>query len=152
MKEISLTQGKVALVDDADHGWLSAQKWHAARRGRIFYAMRNEVIRGKRTKVLMHRLITGFALTDHVDCDGLNNQRSNLRAATHSQNHHNVDMISSNSSGVKGIHWDACRCRWVAKIKVMGRTLHVGRFLDLDDAAIALRARRLEIFGEFARG
>ena len=102
MREIPLTQGKTALVDDEDYEGLSQFRWFAHKNGKTFYAARsmNPGI------VKMHRFILGVVdpkiEVDHEDCNGLNNQRSNLRRATHGENQHNRGLYRNNPSGYKG--------------------------------------------------
>ena len=91
MREICLTMGKVAIVDDEDYGELSRFKWHAVRDGRVFYAVRNSPRRGgeRGRLIYMHRQLLEAEpgqRVDHIDRDGLNNSQSNLRFASHSMN------------------------------------------------------------------
>lgn len=97
MKTIPLTRGKYALVDDGDFEYLNQWKWHAQFIKGIWYACRGVRqpkiaigIPGKVVRILMHRVITGatgrWEIVDHIDHDGLNNQRHNLRIVTNSQN------------------------------------------------------------------
>jgi hypothetical protein len=97
MKLIPLTQGKFAMVDDADFDWLNQWNWQANLIKGIWYATRGirepkiaRGIYGKVVRVSMHRVILDlkdrWELGDHLDGNGLNNQRSNLRKATNSQN------------------------------------------------------------------
>ena len=100
MKEIKLTQGKVALVDDEDFDFLNQWKWCAHKDGNNFYAVRVDYSNGRANKkfLSMHRVLLGLTdpkiFPDHKDGDGLNNQRYNLRIATPSQN-----VINSKTSG-----------------------------------------------------
>ena len=85
MREIPLTQGKVALVDDADYEWLSKHKWYCLKTAKLEYAAREE----NGTTVYMHREILGFPKgvdIDHFDGDGLRNVRNNLRICSHEKN------------------------------------------------------------------
>src|SRR3989304_2105986 len=89
MKEIQLSQGKVALVDDEDFEMLNRYKWSAMRGANTYYAYTHIILEsGKRTSIAMHRVImqtpVGYE-TDHRDRNGLNNQRFNLRICTHSK-------------------------------------------------------------------
>lgn len=94
MREIPLTQGKVALVDDEDYERLTRHKWYAVRAPHTFYACRN-LPSPQKGPVGMHRAVLGLPprvgpdgiLADHWDGDGLNNQRSNLRQATTNPRH-----------------------------------------------------------------
>lgn len=91
MKQIKLTQGKVALVDDADYDWLNQWNWYAKRPwyGGHFYAARGPRKNGKRTTVYMHRLITNCPRdyeVDHINADTLDNRRANLEIVTKKQN------------------------------------------------------------------
>jgi len=154
MVEIPLTQGKIALVDDRDAALVrSYGSWHAARRGRRWYAASSEP--GNRAhRVLMHRLIMGAERgldIDHINHNGLDNRRENIRVSTHSTNDANVPKRAGTSSQYKGVTWDAWAGRWKAGIKVNYRSIHLGRFDDEKDAARAYDAAALEHFGEFAR-
>lgn len=97
-REIPLTRGLVAIVDDEDYEELSKYRWHASSKG---YARRREYVNGKYVNILMHRQITGFALTDHADGKGWNNRRANLRNADNSLN--NLNSVARAASGFKGV-------------------------------------------------
>src|SRR5688500_12272183 len=106
-KEISLTRGQVAIVDNADFGWLSQWKWYATKHRNTYYADRNGYIsHTKHDTIRMHRLIldapTGIHV-DHIDGNGLNNQRSNLRLCTNQQNLANRPPLPGKSSQYKGV-------------------------------------------------
>lgn len=153
MKEIPLTHGLVALVDDEDFEWLSQWRW-AARKGRnTFYAMRQVGKYPFDKNVHMHREIMqtpNGMVTDHIDKNGCNNQRSNLRVCTDTQNKANRGKQCNNTSGFKGVTWNKYEGRWVSKIEVSGKTLSLGYFSDPEIAARAYDEAAKKYHGEFA--
>jgi len=148
MKEIPLTQGKVAIVDDEDFEWLSQWRWYYTNG----YAARSVRAGGKKM-ILMHReickTIKGME-TDHQDGDRLNNQRTNLRSCTHSENQQNTRMTRRNKSGYKGVSYFGPAKKWKAKITLNGNEIFLGYFFALEDAAYAYDNAAKELFGEFA--
>lgn len=153
MKQILLTQGRVALVDDADYEILNHHKWYATEfRGGLVYAMH----RVGRRKVYMHRLLLGLEpddkrVCDHIDGDGTNNQRSNLRICTATQNNRSRKKQTGCSSKYKGVSWDRQYHRWRAHIQVNKKTIYLGRFDSESDAARVYDKAALQHFGEYAR-
>lgn len=151
MKEIKLTKGFVALVDDADYEWLNQWKWCAAATKRLWYAIRLDSVTQK--KVKMHRVIMQAPAglhVDHRDANGLNNQRHNLRLATALQNLANRRTFE-HSSIYKGVHWDAERNKWFAQINFNYKKFALGRFDSEVEAALAYDAKARELSGDFAR-
>ena len=162
MKEIKLTQGKVALVDDADFEWLNQYKWFANKQGNSFYAVRNTPwIDGHRTQVSMHRQILNLTdpniFGDHRDRNGLNNQRNNLRVATRSQN--GTNRRSWGDSKYLGVHKVVYKKGgrqkkdyeyWRATIKEGDKVKLIGLFHDEVEAAKAYNKTAIKIHGEFA--
>lgn len=151
-KRIPLTQGKYAIVDDCDYEWLSQWKWCAERNRDTFYAQRR-VRRpgGLRLTIRMHRLVANpppNMMVDHVNRDGLDNRRCNLRVCTHAQNQLNHKRHRTNSSGYRGVLFH--RGKWVAKISVNGKPRHLGTFETPEEAARAYDAVAIETRGEFA--
>lgn len=136
MKTIPLTQGKVALVDDADYERVNKYKWYAARNHKTWYAQRRVRNDPKRKTIIMHGYILGwFKGIDHINGDGLDNRRKNLRRSSHSTNSQNKQ--GRGRSKFIGVCWLAKRRRWVARIKVMGVRKYLGHFTEEVDAAIA---------------
>ena len=94
MKTIELTQGFITEVDDQDYDYLNQFSWRVMNSGWTCYAIRDKVMEdGTRTTVLMHRELMNTPdgmVTDHINGNGLNNQRYNLRACTYSENRLNT--------------------------------------------------------------
>lgn len=154
MKEIPLTKGYVALVDDADYEILSSYRWyalvHSTKTNTRIYATTTTSKDGKTVSVYMHRMLTGFTIVDHADSDGLNNQRSNLREVTQSQNLANMRKTRGVSK-FKGVYWSPEDRKWKSKIQKHGKRHTVGSFRDEVDAATAYNFVAFELFGEHAR-
>lgn len=131
MREIPLTQGRVALVDDADYEWLMQWKWQAHKCKNLFYATRSVQVQNIAKEIRMHRVILQApdgVLVDHEDSNGLNNQRYNLRCCTNSQNCCNRKRALS-ACGYKGVtRASHCDNRWAAKIKIHRKNYHIGQF------------------------
>lgn len=146
--------GRVTLVDDADYDLVTQYKWHVDERSRGNrridgpYVSSTVCANGKRSRLLMHGLITGWPLVDHIDHNGLNNRRSNLRPATAGQNNANSRSRLGSSSTYKGVWLD--RGKWRAEIKSQGKKHRLGRFLVEEDAALAYNSAAVELFGEYA--
>lgn len=145
MKTIPLTKGQVALVDDSDYEELSKFKWVAIASKYTFYAIRRTG--GK--NISMHRQILSGSLIDHKDGNGLNNQRSNLRVATRSQNGANRRRDETNTTGFKGVHRH--RDAFCAQIWINGVQKYLGRFPTPEKAHEAYKSAATKLYGEFAR-
>jgi hypothetical protein len=149
--------GRVALVDDADYDLVMQYRWNVhevvrAAGGRPSgpYARTNRQINGKRRNLFMHTLITGYAMTDHKNHDGLDNQRSNLRPVSYAQNNRNTRPALGSTSRYLGVSRAWACGKWHAVIRVDGRLRHLGYFAVEEDAADAYDAAALEVSGEFA--
>jgi hypothetical protein len=152
--EVPISRGLVAIVDDADlAAVVAAGPWHACPRGRTVY-VQSGVRRpdGRWTTQQLHTFPTGWQLVDHINRNGLDNRRSNLRPATHSQNSANAGRQTRSTSGFKGVHRGPVRGKaWRAQIHTAGKKRHLGTFDDPEEAARAYDAAAVELFGEFAR-
>lgn len=152
MKKIRLTQGKSAIVDISDYNNLKDKKWHAVRKSKKrWYARSKE--NGK--MVFMHRKIMKTPkgkITDHINGDGLDNRKRNLRICSPAQNIHNQGIRSGKkSSQYKGVSWSTEKSKWRAQIVVRPKSIHLGYFDDEESAAEAYDNAAEKYFGNYAR-
>ena len=132
MKEIILTQGQVALVDDEDYGKLNQYNWFADKSKNTYYAVRKETVsHKKRKKIRMHQMLIdcpdGYVV-DHIDGNGLNNQKENLRAVTIGQNQQNRHV--KKTSVYPGVSWVKSLNKWTARHQVNGKLRYLGVYSD----------------------
>jgi hypothetical protein len=154
-KEIKLTKGFTAIVDDEDFEYLNQWKWQAEKSKRgCYYACRTIQKENKKIHVKMHRLIMAAVEgmdVDHRDGNGLNNRRYNLRACTHLNNCHNRRHLRrENISGISGVQWDNRRGKWRSRIIVERKEIHLGRFSSLSEAINARREAEILHYGKYS--
>lgn len=154
---IPLTQGMTAVIDAADINIIEQYNWKAVLLGRGKpYAMTwLPRVDGERKGILLHRLLLDAPAdrqVDHVDGNGLNCRRANIRIATHAQNQWNVGITARNSSGFKGVKATRSGLRWRAQISFEGRQIHIGYFQSPEEAHAAYVREAARLHGEFARG
>jgi hypothetical protein len=150
MREVPLTRGMVALVDDEDYERVAGFGWFALTNGRVTYAARKHA----GSTVYMHLDVVGASdsrQVDHRDGNGLNNRRSNLRWATRAEQGRNRPCYRNNAAGLKGVQRVQESNRWRARITFEGRTHNLGCFGSPEDAAHAYDDKAREVFGDFAR-
>jgi hypothetical protein len=143
---IPLTKGLFATVDAADFAWLNGFRWHATGTHGRYYAA--TIIHGK--SVSMHRLLMDppeGMIVDHIDGNGLNNRRSNLRICTREENRHNTRPLGKSCPyvGVRR-HGD----KWRSRITVKGQSLFLGDFDTPHEAAQARDAAARQHHGPYA--
>lgn len=151
MKQINLTQGKIALVDDSDYAWLSLTPWYYSGSG---YAARDFTRNKEKISVYMHRLILNVAddkEVDHIDGNRLNNTRSNLRICSRAENALNIRKRKNASSKYKGVYWDEAREQFrVAVNSATYGEYYVGSFYSEDEAGLAYNLAAGSLHGDFA--
>jgi hypothetical protein len=154
MAKIPLSKGLFATVDDEDFERLSKFKWCAVNMGGRWYATRGRWAgeEKKSKSVPMHRdiIVTDAKDIDHIDGDGLNNTRANLRPATRAQNLWN-SRKTRGKSRFKGVHFHTQNKKWRATIMAHGKKYELGCHSTEEQAALAYDKAAAELFGEFAR-
>lgn len=152
MKLIPLTQGLFAIVNDDDYQELSKHKWYAHKQHGPVYAERKQTIDGRQVTVKMHRAIMGNLgeVIDHIDGNGINNVRSNLRFASHSQNACNRKTMSNNTTGQRGVVFVKGANKWRATISKKGVRKNLGYFASFQDAKEAYIKASKVVHSQFA--
>lgn len=152
MKRIKLTQNKFALVDDEDYKRLDQYSWYCVKvRERHQYAY--TTIKGK--AIHMASMImkpSNKYQVIHLDKNGLNNQKYNLKIASITQrNRSRVKQESESSSRYKGVSYDKSTGKWRSRILINYKTIYLGRYNNELEAAQAYDKAALKYFGEFAQ-
>ena len=154
MREIPLTRGKVAIVDNEDFEVLSQWKWYAAVNGKRCYAARTNWTGAPPKQVRMACQIMAHPISmevDHINGNPLDNRRSNLRVCTHRENGANRNRQQGGTSTYKGVSWHKETKRWRAQIQYAGTVFHLGCHSDESEAAFRYDLAARGLFREFAR-
>ncbi len=143
MKQIPLTRGLFALVSSKDYAWLSSFTWRAIKvpKSRTWYAM-------TLNSTLMHRLILRpheNSQVDHINGNGLDNRRENLREVTPGLNSQNAQLSLANTTGVKGVSFEVSTGKYRATVNYNYKQYNAGRFLTLQEAEAAVRELRTRL-------
>lgn len=154
MKEIELTQGKFAMVDDEDYEFLTQWKWrHGCTHN---YAVRTQHYRvnkkGKGKTIQMHRIVMDAPkgiMVDHINGNSLDNRKENLRFCNNGQNQSNSLSKKGSSSVYKGVNFH--KNKWRATITINKKSLHLGTYDTEKEAALAYNTKAKEVFGDFSR-
>lgn len=144
------SDGTEFWVDDADDAFVASGRWV------IKTSLNTSYVRSYTKPIgvaYLHRLLAEAPqglVVDHIDGDGLNNRRANLRVSSHRDNMRNQRRKRTNQSGAKGVYWSDWHGRWVARVTVDYKTVHLGSFDTVDEAAAVVCAARERLHGEFA--
>ncbi len=149
MKQIPLTQGKFAIVDDKDFEKLNSYRWCACFIRANWYVLRHK----KGECIRMHRQILNAPkklVVDHINHNGLDNRKSNLRLCTIAENQRNRLPNKKGTSVYKGVHWYSRIKRWSTRMRYNGRVIFLGNYVDEILAAEAYDKKAKELHKEFA--
>jgi hypothetical protein len=149
MKEIKLRDGEIVLVDDEDFEWLNRWRWKLENRSNKYACRFDSTIRNT---ILMHRIIMQTPKgkqTDHINHNGLDNRKENLRVCTCAENSMNQNIQKRNKYGYKGIR--KIGKKWQAYITLNKKWIHIGVYLSAEDAAKAYDKTAISLFGDFAK-
>jgi hypothetical protein len=159
-KEIPLSKGQVAIVDDDDFERVNQYNWHVlfSRSSGVFYASTKWTINHKRVYVSLHSFILNFPKgkqIDHINHDPLDNRKCNLRLCTNQQNSFNKGPREYMDGRVKtslykGVSWKKRNKKWCAQIMVDGKKKHIGLYKEEKEAAKAYNEFAKRLFGDFA--
>lgn len=155
MKNIPLTQGFFAVVDDEDFDDLMQYRWQIHKMRSCYYAKRGVFENGKSRNITMQAHLLGVLKThdrafqiDHKNGNGLDNRRENIRICSYSQNQMNRKNTSGKTSKYKGVNF--YRGKYISRIKLNYKEIRIGSFRLEIDAAKAYDIKAKELFGEFA--
>lgn len=152
---ILLSRGKEAICDIIDFDLVSGHNWCAQKGRRTFYALTNVRTNGGQASVMIHRMIlnpsNSRVQVDHVDGNGLNNRRNNLRLCSSSGNNKNRRLNINSSSGFKGVSWHKSTKKWQAYIKLNDKQIYLGSFAAKESAALAYNKAAKEFHHVYAK-
>ena len=146
---LPLTKGRFAIVDAEDYPLLNKYKWYASKNGNTYYAVRMH----KDKRLRMHRYILDAPnnlLVDHINHNGLDNRKANLRLCTTQQNSHNQRPQKAGTSRYKGVSWNKRMKRWRVSINLNKKCIYLGHFKNEIDAARAYDKKAKVLFKDFA--
>lgn len=137
----------VAYIDKEDYELVKNYTWNIRDRNNGYSGYKSISTRIDGKSVSLCSLITGYDYCDHIDRNPLNNRRNNLRAATHTENMRNHSRRKDNTSGYTGVTLDKKSSTWEAQLSIGGKCLHLGKFIDKEDAIQARLRAELKYFG-----
>jgi hypothetical protein len=155
MKEIPLTHGAFCLVDEQDYDNIMQMKWYLAQDGYAAKGIPHPLLKGKTSRLLMHRKIMGLEhgdprQVDHINRNRLDNRRVNLRICSRAENNRNMSLRKDSVSGRKGVSLHRRSGKWQANIQVDGTFKYLGLYSSIDDAYRAYCDAAEKLHGNFA--
>lgn len=152
MKKINLGDGFFAWLDLEDYERLHKYSWYLKSKSNSMYSVR--FITRTKSVYMHHDILKSHPgmIIDHIDGNGLNNKKENLRIGTYQQNAQNARKTNKDTtSKYKGVHYRKPMKKWVARIGVNYKRISLGYYVLEKEAALAYNTKALELFGEYAR-
>jgi len=149
---VTLTKGYVAIIDADDLEIVNTSNWYASVKPRTVYAIRAVYNNGTQQILRLHRIImkAPFGMeVDHINGNGLDNRKINLRVVSKNENAKNKRMNLNNSSGFKGVSWSNKRGKWLSQIQHDGTAIYLGCYLSKEEAYEVYCAASEKYHGEF---
>lgn len=135
------------MLDDDDYEWAKSIGWHVDSKG---YARGSYKGKNRFMARLIMKIDDPKIYVDHINGNTLDNRKCNLRLANNSQNQANRQMHSTNTTGYRGVCWAKDTQKWQASIKVNRKSIYLGQYTNIEDAANAYKKAAEEYFGDFA--
>lgn len=155
MREISLKNGRIAIIDDEDYEIVSQYRWYLLKGKNTEYACHKKTENAiSLPTILMHRLVMNApkgSQIDHINGDGLDNRKCNLRFCSHQENSRNSPKNWRGTSKYKGVGLCKRRKKWRARIKLNNKQVEIGCYNTEIEAATAYNMVALANFRQFAR-
>ena len=160
MKKIKLTRGRFAIVDDDDYEMLKKHSWHCLEihtEGKYYAGTTVRITKQKQYSLKMHRYIMGLKrgdgkLIDHINNDGLDNRKKNLRIVSYSENNKNRSVGKNNTTGSKGIYLEKQTGKYKVQINNNGIRHYLGKYSTIDEAKQVRALKEKELYGKYSRG
>lgn len=142
--------GTEFLFDIEDFSVINSRNWYVDKDG---YFASSYIYNGRRCFAMFHRIIMNAQkgqVVDHINRNRADNRKGNLRCCSKFENNLNRGRMSTNTSGVIGVHYDRKRDKWIANITYDKRRIFIGRFISKDEAVKARLRKESELFKSFA--
>jgi hypothetical protein len=144
---------RLLLLDDQDAHYYFAHTWHLTAGRHTLYVKRTFQRPGFKKNIALHREIVGAigpVIVDHINGNGLDNRRANLRVCRHRENLRNQPPRGERTSQYKGVYWVPSRKKWAVTMNVNGKTKAFGRYRSEQEAALAYNRAAKKYHGDFA--
>lgn len=152
--KIRIGKDRFALVDQADYDFIKDYLWYcsANKWGAYVQGFPKGQAGNNRKRVSMHRVILNAPkgmCVDHINGNGLDNRRGNIRLCTPAENSYNRKLQHNSTSGHRGVYWHKASRRWRARISYARENISLGYYNNLEDAAKAYKEAAKKYYGEF---